>query len=49
MSTKIIKPEQLNFFFWLGEDGEITNVCEEEFMEKQEKWDGPRPDEGVGG
>ncbi len=34
---------QLAFFFWLGADGEISNVSEEEFKEKQENWDGQRP------
>ena len=34
---------QLDFFFWLGADGEIASVSEEEFNEAQEKWDGVRP------
>ena len=41
-NTKKTELEQLNFFFWLGEDG-LQSVSEEEFNEKQEKWDGIRP------
>ena len=35
--------KQLDFFFWLGAEGEVESVSEEEFNEKQEKWDGERP------
>jgi hypothetical protein len=41
MNKKTVE-EQLHFYFWLGADG-IENVSEEEFNEKQEKWDGERP------
>lgn len=37
------KDPQLDFFFWLGADGEIVSVTEEEFMKEQENWDGLRP------
>jgi hypothetical protein len=35
--------EQLHFFFWLGADGEVESVSEEEFKMKQEQWNGQRP------
>lgn len=35
--------EQLDFYFWLGEDGELVNVDEEEFQQKQQDWPGARP------
>ena len=37
------EPVQLDFFFWLGADGELNSVSERDFNEKQEKWDGLRP------
>lgn len=42
MTTKNTE-KQLDFFFWLGEDGEIDSVTEEEFNAKQEQWNGQRP------
>ena len=46
MSTKSKETEpteeQLSFFFWLGEDGEIESVDAKEFQEKQDKWNGQR-------
>jgi hypothetical protein len=33
----------MDFYFWLGADGELTNVELEEFKKKQEDWDGARP------
>lgn len=44
---------EMNFFFWLGEDGVAEFVTEEEFQQRQRDWTGPRPtdysDEGLGG
>lgn len=34
---------QLAFFFWLGEEGDLESVSEEEFAKKQEDWNGVRP------
>lgn len=40
----IMGETQLNFFFWLGEEGEnLKSVSEEEFNNKQETWNGQRP------
>lgn len=41
--TKIQTEEQLNFFFWLGDEGELESVSENDFKEKQEQWNGQRP------
>lgn len=43
MTNKTNTEKQLDFFFWLGEDGEIVSVDEREFNEKQENWNGQRP------
>jgi len=42
---------QYDFFFWLGAEGEVESVSEEEFKMKQETWNGQRPskEEGIGG
>lgn len=32
-----------NVFFWLGEDGELEGLSEEEFKQKQKEWSGVRP------
>lgn len=32
-----LEGEQLNFFFWLGEDGEMKSLTEKEFEEKQDE------------
>ena len=34
---------QLDFFFWLGSEGELKSASEEEFEQEQENWDGQRP------
>ena len=36
-----------NFYFWLGEDGEIEGLTKEEFERKQETWNGQRPKDFV--
>jgi hypothetical protein len=39
--------QQLDFFFWLGAEGEgLKSVTKEEFGIEQEKWDGQRPNNG---
>jgi hypothetical protein len=35
--------EQLAFYFWLGAEGEVESVSEEDFEQKQKDWDGKRP------
>ncbi len=39
--------EQLNFYFWLGEDGNIESVDAEGFKQKQEQWQGQRPSDAT--
>ena len=46
MNKSTSKPEEqleMNFFFWLGAEGELKSVSEEEFEQEQENWDGQRP------
>jgi len=41
-----------DFFFWLGKEGELEGMTEEQFIKRQKNWDGPRPSdyiEGLGG
>jgi hypothetical protein len=40
-----------NAFFWLGEEGDLEGLTEEEFKMRQETWNGQRPtaNEGWGG
>lgn len=44
MSTKKTSEEtQLDFFFWLGEDGHVESLTKEELEKKQKDWPGARP------
>lgn len=36
-----------NVFFWLGAEGHLEGVDEKTFKERQEQWDGPRPNDGL--
>lgn len=42
-TNKDKEPEQLDFFFWLGEDGELEKTTEKEFKQRQKDWKGDRP------
>ncbi len=46
-SERIRTDIQYDFFFWLGAEGEITSVSEEEFQMKQDTWGGQRPNKGA--
>lgn len=35
--------EQLDFFFWLGEDGHLASCDKQTFDDKQKEWPGERP------
>jgi len=32
-----------NVYFWLGADGQLDEVTEEEFIRRQKEWEGVRP------
>ena len=32
-----------NYYFWLGEDGNVEPVSKEKFDRKQKEWQGERP------
>lgn len=34
-----------NAYFWLGEEGELEGLTEEEFKLRQKNWKGARPDD----
>ena len=36
-----------NFYFWLGEDGELEGVDKETFEQRQKEWNGDRPNDYV--
>lgn len=42
-TNKNNKPKIVDFYMWLGEDGEAVEVTEKEFEELQENWKGLRP------
>ena len=54
-TTMTISSEQKvpsDFFFWLGPEGELEGMTEQQFIKRQKNWDGPRPqdfEEGHGG
>lgn len=37
------KETPFNYYFWLGEDGELESVTPKEFEKRRKEWEGPRP------
>ena len=44
-----IMTKQNDYFFWLGDQGELFDLTPEEFEKRQREWQGPRPSDYIEG